>query len=89
MVAVVEQGEGCGNEEEQVELGAFGEELGEGEVADGPVGLAEEGEDGGEIGGSDDADGGEIGERGEEDGPGFGAGEGVEQGAAEAGCAEG
>jgi len=58
---------------EDVEFDGGGDELGEGEVADGPVGVAEDGEYVGDVLRGDEADGGEVGEAGGQDSDGFGA----------------
>ena len=47
---------------EDVELERFGDELGEGEVADGPIDVAEKRDDIGQVGGCDEVKGGEEGE---------------------------
>ncbi len=69
---------GCGSSEgevedegygsEDVELEGFGDELGEGQVADGPVDVSEERDDFGEVGGGYQADGDEEGDAGGDEG---------------------
>ncbi len=55
-----------------MEFDGFEEKLREGEVADGPVDVAQERNDLGDVVGGEEVDGGEVGEAGGGDGEGFG-----------------